>query len=198
MPSSSCVLALDEPPNQLVDLAVGEMRVHLARMHRAALAHELEHRLRLLPARRPSRPGARVRGCISAWWRARQEAVVDEEVFLQRQPRIAALQVAGAVADRRGGAGSGPARAPARGSGRPARSRAARSRAQRGRLEQRTGDGVTAQVIEGQGHGAMMPAYRPRRFPLLLGPAEPRRSAHAIAEKAAIINPTSTTPPDRP
>jgi hypothetical protein len=58
MPSSNCVLALLLPPNQLLGLAVLELRVHLARVHHAALAHEVQHRVRLAPARgRPGRAG---------------------------------------------------------------------------------------------------------------------------------------------
>jgi hypothetical protein len=84
-------------------LAVSEMRVHLARVHGAALAHEGEQGFSLRPARlRPrSHAFARVHEIAGG---ARQEAVVDEEILLDRQRRVAALEVAGAVARARGGA----------------------------------------------------------------------------------------------
>jgi hypothetical protein len=50
-----------EPPNQLRGLAVREVRVDLARVHHAALAHELQHRLRLRPARLRPRRARRAR-----------------------------------------------------------------------------------------------------------------------------------------
>jgi hypothetical protein len=46
--------------------------------------------------------------------RAAQEAVVDEEVLVHVEARIAALEVAGQHSRRRDGARSGPARAPVR------------------------------------------------------------------------------------
>ena len=65
------------------------------------------------------------RGCISPWTDSRQEAVVDEEVLLDRQRGVEPLEVAGAIAARRDAAASGPARGPARESDRPGRSRSA-------------------------------------------------------------------------
>ena len=130
-------------------LAVREVGIHLARMDDAVLAHEVQHRLRLLPARLRPRlaRGARMHQRVQ---RARHEAVVDEEVLLDRQPRIAALEVARAVA--------GHAMAQrqvlraCRGADRVGLHEAElldRLR-QRRRLEQRAGDRVAAQVVEGR------------------------------------------------
>ena len=77
------------------DRAVREVRVDLARMHRTALAHELE-----------DRPGALVGGgrrhrrarMHQRLHRPCHEAVVDEEVLFDRQRLIPRLEVAGAVA----------------------------------------------------------------------------------------------------
>ncbi|MNN55986.1 hypothetical protein D3C81_1708930 [compost metagenome] len=93
---------------------------------------------------------------------ARQKAVVDEEVFFQCQSRIALLQFAGTITAYPVTQGQvlRPRRCPdgigldkAQFSDRPH---------QRGRLEQRTGDRVAAQVVEGEGHGAMMTKTRAR------------------------------------
>ena len=147
--------------------AVREVRVDLGRVHGAALAHEVQHRLCLRPARlRPGLTGlARVhqrRG------RARQEAVVDEEVLLHRQPRVAALQLAGTVV----------AHAVAQDQVLRARRRAQRvglheAQAlqrlwQRAGREQRAGHGVAAQVVESDRHAPMMhrPAPAVRRGPM--------------------------------
>ena len=43
------------------------MRVHFARVDRAAFAHELQERLRARFARRRPAADVRARGCISAW-----------------------------------------------------------------------------------------------------------------------------------
>ena len=136
-------------------LAVGEVRIDFARMHGPAFGDEFAHRLRLLPARR--RPGlaciTRMHQCLV---RARQEAVVDEEILFQRQARIAPLQLTGPVADH------------AMAQGQVLRTRRGADRVrlheteffyrthQRGRLEQRTRNGVTAQVVQGQWHAAMI------------------------------------------
>jgi hypothetical protein len=64
---------------------VRELRVDLARVHHAALAHELQHRVRLPSAPWATRCArARVHQVVRG---ARQEAVVDEEVLFDRQPR---------------------------------------------------------------------------------------------------------------
>ena len=79
------------------DAAVREVRLDDARMGRAVLADEGEHLVRLaLRRRRPTCAGrARMH---QRQVLARQEAVVDEAVLLDREPRVAALEVAGAVA----------------------------------------------------------------------------------------------------
>jgi hypothetical protein len=89
--------------------------------------------------------------------RARQEAIVDEEVFFQRQPRVAALQLAGAVV----------AHAVAQDQVLRARrcaqriglheAQAADGRRQRGGREQRTRQRMAAQVVERDRHPWMMP-----------------------------------------
>ena len=144
------------------DLAVGEELVHLARMHDAALAHELEQRLRA-PLRddAPRRlPDARVHQRLLL---ARQEAVVDEVVLLDRELRIAPLEVTGAIV----------LHAMAQRQVLRTRRRADRvglheaelvDRAPEGRgREQAARDGVAAQVGEGGvGHRRMMPKEKGR------------------------------------
>ena len=74
-----------------------EMRIHFARMRRAALTDEIQYRARLLPARGCPRLAGRAR-MHQLVMRARQEAVVDEEVLFQRQAGIPPFQVAGTIA----------------------------------------------------------------------------------------------------
>ena len=108
--------------------AVRELLLDRARMARPARADELEQR-RGAPARRrvPRLGGdARVHQREDA---ARHEAVVDEAVLVDRQARGSGARDHRRGSRRRDGAASGPARAPARGSDRPGRSRACRSRA---------------------------------------------------------------------
>ena len=73
--------------------AVGKLGVHFARVCYATIAHELEHRFGLPPpCSIPLTPrDARMHGSL---YGARQDAVVDEEVLLQSEPRIARFQVA--------------------------------------------------------------------------------------------------------
>ena len=79
------------------------MIVDFARMGATAFAHELQQKLRLLPARRGPRPTAFGRdAAIRARMHqrldgARHEAVVDEEVLLDAELRVAAFEVAGTV-----------------------------------------------------------------------------------------------------
>jgi hypothetical protein len=138
-------------------LAMREMRVHLARVHGAALGDEGEHRMGLLPARGAPR-GARRARMHQGMVRARQKAVVDEKVFFDRQPRIAPLEVTGTVV----------AHAVAQRQVLGARRRSDRvglheaelvDRArQRGWREQRAGHRVAAQVVERERcHPGMMP-----------------------------------------
>jgi len=124
------------------------MRVDVARMHLAVLAHELEHRLRTLHAGgAPARAwGARMHQRMV---RARQEAVVDERVFFDVERRILRLEIAGAVAG-----DTMPER-------QVLRARRCANRiglheaqpldraAQVARREQRTGNGVPAKIVEG-------------------------------------------------
>jgi hypothetical protein len=88
-----CVARTNEPVGRL---AMGEVRVGLARVDHAALAHEIQYRIRLAPTRLRSRlpRRARVHQRMQA---ARDEAVVDEEVFLDWELWIAAFEIAGAV-----------------------------------------------------------------------------------------------------
>ena len=77
------------------DRAVREMFVDLARMHRLARAHEREHLLGSLPPHRNGRRGPRVHQRVNS---ARQESVVDEEVLLDAELRVATLEVARPIA----------------------------------------------------------------------------------------------------
>ena len=147
----ACVRRATEPVG---GLAVREMRVDLARVHRAAFGDESQHRMRLLPARRCPRHARRAR-VHQVMVRARQEAVVDEEVFFDRQLRIAAFEVAGAVAGH--AVTQGEVLRARRGADRIGLHEAEfidRTR-ERGRLEQRAGHGMAAQVVEGDGHGEL-------------------------------------------
>ena len=74
-----------------------ELRVHLARVHHAAFAHEVQYGrgLGVAVGRPHGAGGARVHQRLHL---PRQEAVVDEEVFLDPEPRIAGFQVTSAVA----------------------------------------------------------------------------------------------------
>jgi hypothetical protein len=133
------------------DLAVREVRVDVARMHRAARRDEVAHRVRLLPARRRPRHARRAR-MHQVMVRARQEAVIDEEVLFQRQFRVAAFEVAGAITH-----DAVAQRQVLRTRGRADRVRLHETEPrdrprERGRLEQRAGDGVVAQVVEGDRH----------------------------------------------
>jgi len=77
---------------------VGKVLVHLARVDNSVYTHEVEHGLRLLPTRLGPRL-ARGAGMHQRVQRARHEAVVDEEVLLDRQLRIATLEITGTVVD---------------------------------------------------------------------------------------------------
>ena len=92
--------------------AVREVRVDLARVHRAALAHELEQRRARFVLRSATTAIAAARAGASALHGARHEAVVDEEVLFDVERVVPPLEVAGPIAAR-DGAASGPARAPA-------------------------------------------------------------------------------------
>jgi hypothetical protein len=72
---------------------VGESRIDLPRVHRTALPDERQHRIGLrLPPSRPRVPRrARMHELTVG---ARQESIVDEEVLLQSQPWISALEIA--------------------------------------------------------------------------------------------------------
>ena len=80
------------------DPAVGEVRIHVARVH----VRRARARTPAAPAPSCRRPVGQcampARGCISANTAARHEAVVDEGVFLDAERRVAAFEVAGAVA----------------------------------------------------------------------------------------------------
>jgi hypothetical protein len=128
---------------------VGKVQFHLARMHRAVRLHIGQHLDGLAPrVGVPRAPGlARVHEREVL---ARQEAVVDQAVFLDGQARVAAFEIAGAVVlhavaqrevlracRRPDGVGLHEAESADRGG-------------QRGRLEEGACDGVAAQVVEGR------------------------------------------------
>jgi hypothetical protein len=136
--------------------AVREVRVDLARVHRAALAHESEQVSRLALLHHAPRPGA------GAWVHQRlvlrrHETVVDEEVFFDAEACIAPLQVAGAVAFH------------AVAQCQVLRARRSADRVglheaelvhralQRGRGEEAAGDGEAAQLVQCDRHVRMMP-----------------------------------------
>src|SRR5258707_2987833 len=74
-----------------------EMRVNFAWVHGAASADELEHGRRLRGTRR--RPdGSRRSRVHQLMMYPREISIIHEEVFFQRQLRIAALEVARAIA----------------------------------------------------------------------------------------------------
>ena len=77
------------------DGAVREMGVDLTRVNRAALLHEGEQRLCPAMAPRLRFAGARVHQHLH---RARQEAVVDEDVLFDPERGVAPLEITGAVA----------------------------------------------------------------------------------------------------
>ena len=73
-----------------------EVLIDLARMHRAARPHEVQNVGRLAP--RLGAPGlARLARMHQGQVLARQETVVDQAVLIDRQARVAAFQIAGAV-----------------------------------------------------------------------------------------------------
>ncbi len=137
-------------------LAMREIRVHLARVHGALRAHEFKHRLCLRPARLGPH-GARYARMHQRLMLARHETVVDEEVFFDRQLRIAALQVTGAVTrDAVAQRQVLGARRRAKRVGLDEAQPGNRPR-QRGRFEQAARDGITAQVVESDRHPCIMP-----------------------------------------
>ena len=116
----------DEPPNQLRALPCWNCAstsrgctTPRSRTKSSTACGLRPARLRPRGARR-ARVHQRVHG-------ARHEAVVDEEVLLDRPAAGSGAPGRRRGSRARGGAASGPARAPARGSGRPARSPGARS-----------------------------------------------------------------------
>ena len=96
MSSSSLVLALDVPPNQLVTLPCAKCASTARGWAAPRSLNECAHRFGApLVACRPWA----VR-CPRVHQRAvgtRQEAIVDEEILFQRQARIASLQIAGPI-----------------------------------------------------------------------------------------------------
>jgi len=117
-------------------------------MHGSALAHEREYLVGATPGR--GIPGiARFARVHQRQVFARQEAVIDQAVFFHRQPRVASFQVAGAVTrdPKAQGEVLGTRRRPDR-IGLEEAQALDRAR-QRGRLEQRAGDGLAAQRVEG-------------------------------------------------
>jgi hypothetical protein len=74
---------------------VREVRIDLARMHRTAVAHELEDRPGPLVGGGRRHRRARVHQRLHA---PRHEAVVDEEILFNRQRLVARLEVARTIA----------------------------------------------------------------------------------------------------
>ena len=104
-----------------------EMIVNLARVHRTANADELQQALDVSAARDAPRrltPAARMHQAEHA---VGHEAVVDEEVLMDVQAGVPALQIARRGSSSRGAAASDPARGPALESGPPARNRMPRA-----------------------------------------------------------------------
>ena len=76
--------------------AMLKMRIDIARMHERMIAHKGHYGGGLIRAR--FRPGlSRCARMHERVRRARQEAVIDEEIFFDEQARIAPLKIAGAV-----------------------------------------------------------------------------------------------------
>jgi hypothetical protein len=121
----------------------------------AAFADECQHGRRLLGAcRRPHR--ARCARMHQLVMRPRQITVIDEEVFLERQPRITALEVAGSIARHAMAqsqvlsAGGGADRI------RLHEPELVDRALEGGRLEQGARDGVAAQMFQRDRHAAMI------------------------------------------
>ena len=133
-----------------------EVLIDLARMHRAARPHEVQNVGRLAP--RLGAPGlARLARMHQGQVLARQETVVDQAVLIDRQARVAAFQIAGAVV--LDAVAQRQVLRPRRGADRIGlhEAQAADRRRQRGRGEQAAGDGVAAQVFEAGVHGQIPP-----------------------------------------
>ena len=93
------------------DPPVGEVGVDVARMRLAALANELEKRA-LAPALRHRAPGRRHARMHQPLNRARDEAVVDENVLLDRPARRSGVRGRRRGSPLRGDGASSPGRAP--------------------------------------------------------------------------------------
>ena len=136
-------------------LAMREMSVHVAWVHCAVFAHEVEHGMCFAPVcfgpHCPRRAWVHQRMVLAA-----DEAVVDEEVFFDGQPRVAPLEVAGAVVfDAVSQRQVLRARRSADRVGLHEAELADRT-LQCGGREQAACDGVAAQIGEGDRHGVMM------------------------------------------
>ena len=150
MASSRCVVAADEPlPVSWSRRPWAKCASAVARVHGAALADELEQRLALPPSG-GQYDDAGSRRVHQPLHRRGHEAVVDEDVLLDAERRVAAFEVAGAVAldavaQRR------ILRARRRANlGRPARTPAYPSaRCERGRREEAAGDREAAEDPSG-------------------------------------------------
>ena len=152
MPSSNWVLALLLPPNQLVALPWAKCR-STSRGCTSPRARTKSSTAWAWAQRLAGHSVRAVRGCIRAWVARGQEAVVDEEVFLDAQPRVAALQVTGPVAGH--AVAQRQVLGPRRGADRVGlhKTQAPDGLRQAGRPPQAAGDGVAAELVEAGGFG---------------------------------------------
>src|SRR5205807_3245790 len=87
----------------ILDLTVREVFIDLARMHAAAVTHEIQQQLSpLAPRRRPGQSVLSWHAAIRPWMHKRlkfprDESVIDEKVFLDAELRVSTFQVACAV-----------------------------------------------------------------------------------------------------
>jgi len=133
---------------------MGEMRIDLARVHRPAFSHEREQRVHPPPPRRAPRLHAvgRHRGLRARMHQRLQlagdEAVGDEEVFLDAELGIAPFEIAGVIALH--AMAEDQVLRPRRGSNRVGlhEPHAVKRACQRGRREQRAGDGKSPKLVE--------------------------------------------------
>ncbi len=141
--------------------AVREMRVHLARVHGAACADEFQHRCCLRGTRR--RPHRSRRSWVHQLMMGpRHISIIHKEVFFQRQFRVAALEVARPIA--RHTVAQSQVLSAGRSTDRIGlhEPQLVDRPLEGGGLEQRSRDGVTAQMIQRDPHAEMIFRARQR------------------------------------